>query len=258
MEVVTLQPMLEPTFWRHITQDVPDYFFFALDWKYNKDDTEILMVLEENRIQGLMLVYKRSIVQLRGSNEAGRALLELLDLEKVELTAEKRHIPYIIEKYKPIKSHELMLMVLDKGDVSLQIKHPVMRLNASHAEQVATIMRGADPEYWGYIQSQHILEGIDRGSIWFGIKVDGELVSITSARSTEWCGLIGVVATREEHRNRGYATSLVSETVKKILEKQSRMMIYVLNTNEPAKRVYSKIGFKPYKTYYFMTQRERR
>jgi predicted GNAT family acetyltransferase len=61
-----------------------------------------------------------------------------------------------------------------------------------------------------------------------------------------------VVATHENHRNRGYATSIVSELVKRILEKLSTAMIYVLSDNMPAIRVYEKVGFKRYITYFFM------
>jgi predicted GNAT family acetyltransferase len=84
------------------------------------------------------------------------------------------------------------------------------------------------------------------------VKVNGELVSLGSARLTEWVGLVGVVATQKAHRNQGYATSIVSELVKRILEKQSTALIYVLVDNQPATRAYSKVGFKPYKRYFFM------
>jgi len=118
-------------------------------------------------------------------------------------------------------------------------------------------MRDADSEYWGDTSGQQIIEGMNRGMNWFGIKVDDELVSIGSSRLTEWAGLIGVVATYEKHRNKGYATSVVSSLVKRILEKLSPAMIFVLADNLPAIRAYTKIGFKPYKTYFFMRGEKR-
>lgn len=257
MEIVSLEPTFEPIFWRHVNQDIPHYHFFAFDWKHNRDETEILLAFKENRIDGMMLVYRQSIVQLRGSQEAAKVLLERLDLEKVELQALEQHKPHILERYKPTVMHEMMLMIIRKGEERLQIKHPIVKLEAYHAEQIATIMKKTDPEFWGTITSQNIVEGMNRSANWLGMKVNGELVSIGNARLTEWVGLIGVVATHEAHRNKGYATSTVSELIKQILEKLPIAMIYVLGDNPPAIRVYEKVGFKQYKTYFFMRGEKR-
>lgn len=252
MEIVSLEQALEPFFWKHVNQDIPHYYFFAFDWKYNRDATKILLALEENRIAGMMLVYRQSIVQLRGSCEAVKVLLERLDLEKVELQAPEQHKRYILDIYKPTRSHQMMLMTLGKGEERLHEKFPTVELDISDAERVAVIMRDADPEYWRDRTGQQIVESMKQGVIWLGVKVNRELVSLGSARLTEWAGLIGVVATHEDHRNKGYATSIASELVKQITEKLSIAMIYVLSDNPPAIRVYKKVGFKPYRTYFFM------
>lgn len=252
MEIVPLEPTLEPIFWEYVNKDIPHYYFFAFDWKCNRDETKILLALEGKRIDGMMVVYRQSIVQLRGSCEAVKALLERLDLEKVELQALEQHKRYILERYKPTWSHQMMLMTLGKGEERLHKKFPTVGLDISDAERVAVIMKAADPEYWGDRTGQQIVESMKQGVIWLGVKVNRELVSLGSARLTEWAGLIGVVATHEDHRNKGYATSIASELVKQITEKLSIAMIYVLSDNPPAIRVYEKVGFKPYRTYFFM------
>jgi len=252
MEIVPLEASSEPIFWEHVNQDIPYYYFFAFDWKHNRNETKILLALRENRIDGMLLVFRHSIVQLRGTQEAAKALLERLDLDKVELQALEQHKPYVLERYKPTSTHQMMLMVLHKGEESLHVKHSIAKLDAAEAEQIATIMRKADPEFWGTTTDQNIIDGMNRGANWLGIKINGELASIGNARLTEWGGLIGVVATREAHRNKGYATSIVSELVRKILEKLPIAMIYVLSDNPPAIRAYEKVGFKNYKTYFFM------
>jgi len=252
MEIVSLEPHLEPIFWEQVTRDIPHHFFFALDWKHNRDKTKILLALEQNRIEGMMLIYRQYIVQLRGSQEAVRALCEKLDLEKIELQSLKEHEQCVLEKYKPTVTHEMVLMVLRRGEEKPQTKHSVAKLDASDAEPIANLMKDADPEFWGTMTGQQIVEGMNSGVNWLGIKVDGELVSIGSTRLTEWTGLIGVVATSETHRNKGCATSIVSELVKQILEGLPYAIIYVLSDNPPAIRAYSKVGFKPYRTYFFM------
>jgi len=256
MEIAPLNPAFEPIFWKHVNRDIPHYFFFAFDWKYRKDDTNILLALTGRRIDGMMLVYKKRIVQLRGNRKATKVLLERLDLEEVELQALKEHKEYILEKYEPTWTHELMLMVLHKGQEKLHTPHQIVKLDALDAEQIASIMNEANPEFWGTVSIDQIVQGMS-GVNCIGIKVDGELASICRARLTDELGHIATVATHEVHRNKGYATSLVSHSVKSILEKRSTVIIYVLNDNQPAIRVYKKVGFKPYKTYYFMKGKRR-
>lgn len=251
MEILSLEPALEPVFWEHVNQDIPHYYFFVFDWKCNRDVTKILLALEGSRIDGMMLVYRQNIVQLRGSCEAVKALLDKLDLEKVELQALEQHKLHILKKYKPTVSHKMILMTLHKKEEKPLIRHTLIKLSVSDAEEIAALLRHADPEYWGTMTSQQIIDGMSSVN-WLGIRVNEELVSIGDARLTEWGGLIGVVATHENHKNRGYATSIVSELVKQILEKLSIAMIYVLSDNLPAIRVYEKVGFKRYRTYFFM------
>jgi predicted GNAT family acetyltransferase len=256
MEIVSLSPALEPTFWEHVNQDLPHYYFFVHDWKYNRIDTKILLALKEKKIDGMMLIFKERMVQLRGSRESATALLERLDLEKVEITALKQHKQYVLEKYKPTWSHELMLMKLLKGEERLHITHPIVTLDTSDAEQIASLMRKSDPESWGEVTSEQIVEGMSNTTS-VGIKVNGELVSFGRTRLTERVGHIPTVATHEDHRNKGYATSIVSYLIKLNLEKKSIAIIYVLSDNPPAIKVYKKAGFKPYKKYYYIRGEER-
>ncbi len=251
MKIIPLEPASERIFWEHVNQDIPHYYFFAYDWKYNRSQTEILLALRENHIKGMMLVYDKRIVQLRGNPESARALLKRLNLEKIELQSPRQHEQYVVEKYKPALSHEMILMVLHRGQERPQTRHPIVELDTSDAEQIATILKEADPEYWGTVTGQQIAEQMSSRD-WLGIKINEEVVSVSSIIPTEWTGLIGVVATHEAHRNKGYATSLVSQSVKQILEKQPIAMIYVVSDNAPAVRAYSKVGFRPYRTYFFM------
>ncbi|MEM3873714.1 MAG: GNAT family N-acetyltransferase [Candidatus Bathyarchaeia archaeon] len=252
MKIVPLEPSLEPLFWKTISQDIPHYYFFAFDWKYRRDQTKILLALDDGKIHGMMLVYRGEIVNLRGSPEAAKILLEKLELEKIEIQALEEHKPYILKKYEPTAMHGMMVMLLRKGEEKLHIKHPVIGLDVSDAEQIATIMKAADPEFWGDVTSQDIVEGMNRGAKWFGVKADGKPVSIGNAWTTEWISLIGIVATSEEHRNMGYATSVVSTLVEKLLAEQSSVIIFVRSENAPAIHVYEKVGFKQYRKYFFM------
>ena len=260
MKIVPLDKNFEALFWKHVNQDIPHYYFFAFDWQHHRDKTKILLALENEEIEGMMLVYDDRIAQLRGSSRAAEALLQRLDLEKVEFQSLKEHEQLVLEKYKPTlkQSHEMMLMLARRGEERLVTGCPVLALDASDSEKIATIMRDADPEFWGDVTDQGIVEGMGKGAEWFGVKVNDELVSIGNLRLTEWTGLIGIVATLEAHRNHGYATSIVSKIVKQILETVPLAMIYVLADNSPAVRAYTKAGFTPYRTYFFMRGAKKR
>ena len=151
MEIIPLNQNLEPIFWKHVKRDIPHYFFFAYDWKYNKDDTKILLAFERDKIEGMMLIYRKSIVQLRGSRRAVEMLLEKLNLEKVELQAPEGCKQQILKKYRPIMSQKIILMTLERGCERLQIRHPVVKLSVSDAEKISFLMRSADPDYWGTV-----------------------------------------------------------------------------------------------------------
>jgi len=140
MKIVTLESTLEHAFWEHVNQNIPHYYFFAFDWKYNREKTEIFLALEGSKIEGMMLVYDKRIAQLRGSTEAARSLLDELDLEKVELQSLEEHKHLVLKNYRPTlkQSHEMMLMLLHTGAEELRIKWPAVVLDASHAEKIAS------------------------------------------------------------------------------------------------------------------------
>jgi predicted GNAT family acetyltransferase len=83
-----------------------------------------------------------------------------------------------------------------------------------------------------------------------GIKQDQRIVSAGMTRLIDFGSNVGVAATQEEYRNRGYATSIVSALVGEILKTSSTAIIHVITDNTSAVRVYSKVGFKPYRTYF--------
>jgi hypothetical protein len=160
MKIVPLDSSLEPIFWNYVNQDIPHHYFFILDWEYSRDSTKILLALKQNRIHGMLLIYRQAVAQIRGNHEAAENLLEHLNLEKVEIQTLTEHEPIVLKKYAPSIRHELVLMTLQKGEETLRIQHPVTRLGVDDAEDIANIMRQADPEWWGEITAQQIREGM--------------------------------------------------------------------------------------------------
>ena len=248
MRVASIRDGFGSEFWKHVNQDPLHYYFFILDWMERPQQTKIFLAMEGKKIQGLMLAYADAIVQLRGTRKAVEKLLDSVSLEKVELQAPLDCEDIITKKYTPQIRHELVLMTLKKGEENVQVRSQPVRLGPEDAEEVVEIMRRADPDWWGDMTAENRRESLER-TYWLGIKRDGKIVSVGNARFAAFGSNIGVVATDERYRNMGYATSIVSALVQEILKKSPHALIHVLSDNVPAIRVYSKVGYKPYKNY---------
>ncbi len=238
----------ERIFWDHVNRDPLNYYFFVLDLKQRRDQTKIMLAIEGESIQGLMLVYRDQVVQLRGNREAVKLLLDNLSLEKVEMQAPLDCEDLVLSKYCPKLREEMMLMYLKRGEENIQISTAPMKLGADDAEQVLELMRRADPTWWGGIQIEFVQKAL-KEAVCFGIKQDNKLVSLGITRLMPFGSNISAVATHEQYRNKGYATSVVSTLVGEILKFSSTALIHVISNNTPAVRAYSKVGFKPYRTY---------
>ena len=248
MKIVIMDERSERIFWDHVNLDPLNYYFFIFDLKQRRDQTKIMLAMEGESIQGLMLVYRDQVVQLRGNREAVKLLLDNLSLEKVEMQAPLDCEDLVLSKYSPKLREEMMLMYLKRGEENIQISTAPMKLGTDDAEQVLELMRRADPTWWGDIQIEFVQKAL-KEALCFGIKQDNKLVSLGITRLVEFGSNISAVATHGQYRNRGYATSIVSTLVREILKVSSTALIHVISDNAPAVRTYSKVGFKPYKTY---------
>jgi len=218
------------------------------DWKFQREDTDILIALEEDRIKGMMVVFKNSIVQLRGDREAAVALLDNLGLDKVEMMAPSDCEDLVLERFEPRIKNEMVLMHLQKGEENIKKHGEVVKLVDRDAEQTSDLMRKSYPDWWGKMTPGEVKESMKRNP-WFGVRLNDEVVAIGNAFLVEFGSVIGVVATDENHRNKGHATSVVSALIELIFQEYDEALIHVLKDNHPAVRAYRKVGFKPYKSY---------
>jgi predicted GNAT family acetyltransferase len=256
MKVVSIWDGFENAFWNQVNQEPLHYYFFILDWKERSEQTKIFLAIEGEKVQGLMLVYADTVVQLRGNREAVEKLLDSVTLEKVELQAPLDCEDIVTRKYSPQIRYDLMLMAVKKGEENIQVRTQPVRLGPEDAEEVTEIMRKADPQWWGErVTVENRRESLER-SYYLGIKSNGKIVSMGNTYFTEFGSNIGVVATDERYRNKGYATSIVSALVQEILKRSPPALIHVLSDNAHAIRAYSKVGYKPYRHYLLIRAEE--
>ncbi len=248
MRIVTLDKSSESMFWEFVNRDPLDYFFFIYDLKQNADRTKVFLALDNENIAGLMLVYADTVVQLRGSREAVKSLLESLSLASVEMQVPLDCEDLAVANFKPRVKETMVMMRLARGEERIQISTVPVRLGVEDVDEITDLMRVADPSWWGEVRAERLKSRM-ADVVWLGIKQEGKIVSVGSTRFYDVASNIHVVATKQEYRNMGYATSIVSALVKEILKVSPIALIHVLKDNSPAVRAYSKVGFKPYKTY---------
>jgi ribosomal protein S18 acetylase RimI-like enzyme len=248
VEIVSVADGYEQMFWSHVNHEPIDYYFFILDWTQRREQTKIFLAVEGREVVGSLLVFADYIVQFRGSREVVQKLFEYANLEKVELEAPLDCEDIVCQKFKSRVKQDMVLMRLNRGEESIQITEKPVRLGIEDAEAIADLMRRSDPEWWGEAKAENLRKSLET-TFALGIKKDGRLVSAGSTRFVDFASNINMVATDERYRSRGYATSIVSALFEEILKRSPIALIHVIADNAPAVRAYSKVGFKPYKTY---------
>jgi GNAT superfamily N-acetyltransferase len=236
-------------FWSYVNRDPLNYFFFIVDWTQRREQTKIWLAIEGEEVCGSLLVFADFIVQLRGSREAVQKLVEYVGFDKVELQAPPDCEDIVCKKFKPRVRQDMVLMRLNRGEENVQAVETPIWLSVEDAEEVASLLRRCDPEWWGEITSERLRQRW-QNTYWLGIIREKKLVSVANAHfDVDFATNIGVVATDEHYRGRGYAASIVSALVHEIFQRSPVALIHVIADNAPAVRAYTDVGFKPYKTY---------
>lgn len=238
----------EQRFLEHVRADPLEYYFFILDWEFNREDSKFLLAVEGEDIRGIMLQYRESVAQFRGDRESVEALFPHLSLEKTDIIVPHGMDDIPLKVYEPLEHHELVLMHLDKGSEKLSKDHETVRATPEDAEAMARLMRESLPEFWGEETGEKIRDRMDR-TFWLIAKDGDDVVSLGNTFFADFGCNIGVVTTHEAYRNRGYATSIVSSLVEEIFKRHDKALIHVLATNDPAVRAYKKVGFRPFNSY---------
>ena len=253
LRVAALNEALERVFWAHVNQDPLDFHFFIYDWKFKREQTEVFMALDEaDVVVGLMVVFNGCIVQVRGSRDAVRLLLGQLDVEDVTVQAPLDCEDIVAARF-PVCEQKgtVILLSLKRGEENLKVSVEPEKLGAGDAGEIAELMHEAYPEFWSVITAEGIKESFAE-AFWVGIRREGKLVAFGKAVSEASVSHVAWIAAHADYRNRGFATSILSVLLREVLGSSLAAFIYVLSDNETAMHVYSGVGFKPYKRYFYV------
>ena len=230
-------------FYDYIKDNYAEYLFFRVDYAQYPENTEIFMVLDnKNAIQGMVLNWEDQRVQLRGSISSLEFLLKDKNYTPISVTGFDQH-KRLIEKFFPEYKKEIVLyrMGLKKNNQKDFEKYPYIILTEIHREEIVSLMRIADPLFWGSRNPEDII--IDDNNIWYGIREQGKLICITNLWKYQNIGYITIVGTHRDNWNKGYASSLISSTLKELFKDKEQCFIMVRVENAPAVHTYTKLGF---------------
>ena len=256
LKLIRLDERNENIFWDHVNRSPLNHYWFILDWRFQRPDTEITMAMDGDRIEGMMLIFKNSIVQLRGARAAVKDLMERLRLETLQLTAPFDCGDIVSEFYSYPAKYEIMMMHMDKGQERPVIVHEPETLSPKDAEDIARVVREANYEWWDQVTAESVRNSI-KNNFWKGIRREGRVVAVGSTRFEQIGSNIGIIATDKAYRNQGFATSIVSSLALEIFRTHTKALIHVLVNNDPAIHVYSKVGFRPYTSFFMIRKGQR-
>ncbi len=248
MEIVDLDKEVEAKFLEHVYGNPLEYYFYILDWEFNREDSKFLIARDGEDIRGVMLIYKTFVAQFRGSREAVETLFPHLELRKTDIIVPLGLEDIPLRTYEPTEQHELVLMHLDKGKEKPTKTRETEEPTVDDADAIARLMRETLPEFWGEETGDKIRESMEK-TFWLVAKDGDEIVSVGNTFFADHGSNIGVVTTHEAYRNKSYATSVVSSLVEEIFQRNDKALIHVFADNRPAMHTYRKVGFSPFNTY---------
>lgn len=213
------------------------FAFEIYDLRFDKEYTEFKTTRE-----GYLMIYRKFYpprIILHADKEC--TVRELLSILKNE---ESKFVLFIEPKWSRLlnfpnmKIYPEILMTCDKPNVFR--KENVRRLGIEDKEEILAL--------YGQGLGDVLLQLLrDNKTTAYGLFLNSHLVSAAyTLIELENVAVIGGVLTKEELRNRGLATSVVSTLTKYLTKRGKVASLYVREDNSPAIHVYKKIGFKEY------------
>jgi GNAT superfamily N-acetyltransferase len=224
-----------------IDADPYGYYWHDVDWKHARDRTRISLAMEGDHSVASLLSWSGQVLQLRGSLAGAHFLLDGMDLSGMEIGT-SLELAHVLDGWPAIERFRVDMLALPRGEEQLKSKVPTVDLHDGDALRASQILRSCDPGWARF--SEDAVKASMKENIWIGVKEGEELAAVGSASLTGEMRNIGIIATDARFRGRGYATSMVSEFVKRIHHEVLVALIHVKTGNTPAERAYYGVGFK--------------
>jgi ribosomal protein S18 acetylase RimI-like enzyme len=143
----------------------------------------------------------------------------------------QRHI-FMVQRREPTKS----------GDVSIVQEVDQTALRPGRRREILSYPWGS-PELAEQLLDAKVLLSSRAETRFFGVEVDGAIVAWTDLYVAQGIGQIEDVATRAEHRGKGYATAVVLRAIEEARRAGADLIFLVADDEDWPKELYGRLGF---------------
>lgn len=221
----------------------PGFFEHAAWYTLEDDPTALALVLD---------LFERPVLFLMGPPVSVCLLLdEIGTLPRVFFLARPETLPVFQERYEIEKVETMWRMSLEAVAFDFRPFPQAERLGREDEDALQKLF--ADGAGAGESPDFFLPEMLEKG-VYFGVREGGALIAAAGTHlfePSEGVGAIGNVYTRRDRRGRGLATQVTGAVTAELA--RCGLPTIVLNVNQEnlaAKRVYERLGFRPYCAYY--------
>ncbi len=243
MIVRSLNNDIEEKLLEFMNQDRLLNFWGFYDLKHQRDVTRGWVAFSHRNVVGYLFEIDKRILHIRGSSDCVVPLLKKTTLATAIFNIEPIHLSEAKKLYKPTEPTDAtskgkvttyLSMKVTKGNFKPMRQHDVQDINKEDFKMVCSLL-GREPD-----RVADLLKGLS-----YGLFKLGRLASFAAAPEIlEDLAIIRGVYTAPDFRDKGYATSVCSAIVEKLLEQGKEVFLYVSKDNQPALKVYRKMSFK--------------
>ncbi|MCC6062282.1 MAG: GNAT family N-acetyltransferase [Desulfurococcales archaeon] len=239
---------------------LPPHCYLVYDLFHEIDNTDLVLKLSGGEIVSYVLVWRSPRVYGVHIWRFDKDLLSKIYFPPdrrafVHVYDEDEKIISLIEErlreigFSNIERREYYDMTCGEKDFSPSNNESItVRLGVEHVDVFIDLMRSMGREI-DYEEAFEIL----RKRRYYGVIIDDKLVSIASRYLTlDKIHMIGDVYTRPEYRGRGYARAVTSAITREAVSTGALAALHVETSNEPALRVYKRIGYKIVRRNYWL------
>jgi GNAT superfamily N-acetyltransferase len=248
---------VEKKLFEFMNQDRIRNFWGIYDLKHHRDKTRTWVAFSQKNLTGYLLELDKRILHIRGNSESVVPLLKKTDLTTPLFNIEPAHLAGARKLYNPTgptdrtsKSNvtTYLSMKVNKDSFKPFKQHSVQEMTRDNLEIVSGLLNRETSRVTGLLKGPS-----------YGLYKHGRLASFAAApEMLEDLAIIRGVYTALNCRGKGYATSVCSAIVERLLEQGREVFLYVSKENPPALRVYRKLGFKETGHFFLSFQAEKK
>ena len=227
----------------YIERDPTPHLFTIYDLLYERDNTRIWVVEEDDEVKGYLLNWKPldSWILEVDYAEHAEALLRHVTPERGSMIIDLKLLRVIEKNVKLVEVHDWILMEVKRGEEKLVDFSDVVELAPSHVDKLFDLYK-----LWpaGSRSKAYLESWIKRLPVFGIFKGDGLVSASGILAKSSYGGVIGGVFTHPRYRRKGYASKVVSAATSRILRESRLSALYLASDNSVAFKLYRKLGYK--------------